>query len=160
MLCLFRACMVNDSVRMTCGFSFWTLTILVYDAHVMIFFYMNKVETLMYELVYECMMKVPLFVNFFLFTNMNDVCMIRYESMHEACPHVFFHFLHCMKLISIDSQFVVIFRFLESFCFDFFLWKVSFGLISLLRNFFLNHCFLNTIWVTYMKLPKILEGIR
>jgi len=37
----------------------------VYDAHVMIFFYMNKVETLMYELMYECMMKVPLFVNFF-----------------------------------------------------------------------------------------------
>ena len=84
---------------------------------------MNKVETLMYELVYECMMKVPLFVNFFLFTKMNDVCMIRYESMHEACPHVFFHFLHCMKLISIDSQFVVIFRFLESFCFDFFFEK-------------------------------------
>ena len=31
-------CMVNDNVRMTCGFSFWTLTILVYDAHVMMFF--------------------------------------------------------------------------------------------------------------------------
>jgi len=25
---------------------------------------MNTVETLMYELMYECMMKVPLFVNF------------------------------------------------------------------------------------------------
>jgi len=44
----------------------------------------------MYELMYECMMKVPLFVNFFLFTKMNDVCMIRYEFMHEACPRVFF----------------------------------------------------------------------
>ena len=32
------------------------------------FFYMNKVETLMYELVYECMMKVPLFFNFFFFS--------------------------------------------------------------------------------------------
>jgi len=64
-------------------------------------------------------MKVPLFVNFF-FTKMNDLCMIIYESMHEACPHVFFHILHCMKLISIDPQFVVIFRFMESFCFVFF----------------------------------------
>jgi len=91
-----------------------------YDEHVMILFCMNKVETLMYELIYECMMKVPLFVNFFLFTKMNDVCMIRYESMHEACPHVFFHLLHCMKLISIDSQFVI-FIFMESFCLDFFL---------------------------------------
>jgi len=30
--------MVNDNVGMTYGFSFWTLTVLVYDAHVMIFF--------------------------------------------------------------------------------------------------------------------------
>jgi len=67
LLCLFRVCMVNDNVGMTYGFSFWTLTILVYDAHVMMFFLHEKVETLMYELVYECMMKVPLFFNFFSF---------------------------------------------------------------------------------------------
>jgi len=53
----------------------------------------------------------------------NDVCMLRYESMHEACPHVSFHLLHCMKLVSIDSQFVVTFRFMESFCFDFFFFE-------------------------------------
>ena len=66
------------------------------------------------------MMKVPLFVNFFVFPKMNDVCMIKYESMHKACPHAFFHLLHCIKLFSIDPQFVVIFRFMGSFCFDFF----------------------------------------
>jgi len=65
LLYLFRACMVNDNVGMTCGFSFWALTILVYDAHVMIFFTWTKFETLMYELMCECMMKVPLLIFFF-----------------------------------------------------------------------------------------------
>ena len=83
-----------------------TIIILVYDAYVVIFF--------LHELMYECMMKVPLFVKFFLFTKMNDVCMIRYESLHEACPCVFFHLLHCMKLISIDPQFVAIFKFITT----------------------------------------------
>ena len=75
-----------------------TNTILVYDAHVMTYFIfifyficMNKVETLMYELMYECMMKVPLFAIFFSFQKkMNDVSLILYESMHGACPLVFF----------------------------------------------------------------------
>jgi len=76
------------------------------------FICMNKVETLMYELMYECMMKVHLFANFFLFTKMNDVC------MNASC---IFPLLHCMKLISIDPQFVVILDLWDLFVLTFFL---------------------------------------
>ena len=53
----------------------------MYDAHVMTYFIfifyficMNKVETLMYELMYECMTKVPLFAIFFFFSKKNEWC--------------------------------------------------------------------------------------
>jgi len=36
---------------------------------------MNTVETLMYELMYECMMKVPLFVNFIFWHKWMNLCM-------------------------------------------------------------------------------------
>jgi len=148
MLCLFR---------MTCGFSFWTLTILVYDAHVMIFFTWTKFETLMYELMYECMMKVPLSV--FFFTKVNDVCMIRYESMHEAYPCVFFTFYIVSNLFQLILNLLL---FLD-------LWNPSILIFSLkniiwsnqfIEKLFLYHYFFNTIWVTYMKFPNLLEGIR
>jgi len=84
----------------------------------MFFFYMNKIWNFD-AWINECMMQIPLFVNFFfsqkwmmyVWLDMN-LCM-----KHTLC---IFHLLHCIKLISIDPQFVVIFRFMESLCFDFF----------------------------------------
>jgi len=121
-----------------------------------VFFTWTKFETLMYE----CMMKVPLFVIFFF--HKSESCMYDYIRIYAwgmpSCilsPFTLYEAYFNWSPICCNTL-----RFMESFCFDFFLWKIFFGLISLLRNSFLFHCFLNTIWVTYMKLAKVLEVIR
>jgi len=96
----------------------------------------------MYELMYECMMKVPLSV--FFFTKVNDVCMIRYESMHEAYPCVFFTFYIVSNLFQLILNLLL---FLD-------LWNPSILIFSLkniiwsnqfIEKLFLYHYFFNTI---------------